>query len=96
MRNKLVDNYSSLDAFNPYYQKLELEQQLHNEAPNHRTEVNFPLSAWRGKLGVNHNIVEQILAQSHKFSELTAYKGDTHHFKYITRKIIWKNLIQKH
>lgn len=61
MRNKLIDNYSSLVGFTPYYQKLEWENQLHNEAPNHRIEVNFPISAWRGKLGVNHKMVEQLL-----------------------------------
>jgi hypothetical protein len=62
IKNKLIEDYSSLDHFIPYYKKLELEMQLHNEAPNHRTEVNFPISAWRGKLGVNHRIVVQLLS----------------------------------
>lgn len=62
MKNKIIDNYSLLNGFVPHYQILEWEEQLHNEAPNHRTEVNFPISAWRGKLGINHLIVEQILA----------------------------------
>lgn len=63
IKNKLIDNYSLLNGFVPYHQILEWEEQLHSEAPNHRTEVNFPISAWRGKLGVNHIIVEQILAK---------------------------------
>ena len=61
IKNKLINNYSLLNGFVPYHQFLEWEKQLHNEAPNHRTEVSFPISAWRGKLGINHKIVEQIL-----------------------------------
>ncbi|MDV7695452.1 hypothetical protein N6B72_00835 [Chryseobacterium soli] len=61
IRNSLVADYSSLNGFIPYWKKLEWELELHNKAPNHRTEVNFPLSAWRGKLGVDHNAVKQLL-----------------------------------
>lgn len=61
LHNKLVEDYSMLNGFTPYHQLLSWEKQLHQEAPNHRTEVNFPLSAWRGKLGVNKEVVHRIL-----------------------------------
>ncbi|WP_158960719.1 hypothetical protein [Myroides fluvii] len=61
LNNKLVEDYSMLHRFSPYHQVRAWEEQLHQEAPNHRTEVNFPLSAWRGKLGINHEIVNHIL-----------------------------------
>lgn len=61
IKNGLVDNYSLLNGFIPYWKKQEWELELHNKTPNHRTEVSFPLSGWRGTLGVDHHIVKQLL-----------------------------------
>lgn len=63
MKNTFDKNYSSLNRFVPYYQKLEWELKLHEKTPNHRIEIDFPISAWRGKLGINYNMVEQILVK---------------------------------
>jgi hypothetical protein len=63
MKNTFDENYSSINRFFPYYQKLEWELKLHEKAPNHRVEIDFPISAWRGKLGINYSIVEQILTK---------------------------------
>lgn len=67
LNNKLVDNYSVLNSIIPYDEKLKLELKLHSEAPNERTEVNFPISAWRGRLGVNEKIINQIMTDINNY-----------------------------
>ena len=66
MKNKLDPNYDTLRHFVSYEQKYQWELRLHDEAPNHRSEVNFPLSAWRGNLGINQVLVESIIATAKK------------------------------
>ncbi len=63
MKNTFDENYNSLNEFFPYYQRLKWELELHEKAPNQRIEIDFPISAWRGKLGINYHIVEQILSK---------------------------------
>jgi hypothetical protein len=60
--NKFDANHSLINQLTPYSQILAWELQLHNESAQ-RAEINFPISAWRGRLGVNEKIVAQLLAK---------------------------------
>jgi hypothetical protein len=59
--NKFDANFGIVNQFVDYNQTMAWELQLHDEAPNIHSEVNFPISAWRGRLGVNRKIAHQIL-----------------------------------
>jgi hypothetical protein len=59
--NKFEANFSLANQFVSYSQTMAWELQLHDEAPNMHSEVNFPISAWRGNLGVNRKIAQEIL-----------------------------------
>lgn len=56
--NKFDPDYGLLQKFTPYEQKLTWELELHKA---HRIEVEFPISAWRGHLGVNEALVQEVL-----------------------------------
>lgn len=65
LRNKYEANYSVMNKFVPYNQKFEWELDIHKNSPA-RADVEFPVSAWRGKLGINREIVERILTNANK------------------------------
>ncbi len=60
LKNKYDSNYSIINSFVNYEQKFEWELDMHKNSPA-RADVEFPISAWRGELGVNRNIVEKLL-----------------------------------
>lgn len=60
LRNSYDENYSIMNAFVPYDQKLEWELNIHRNSPA-RADVEFPISAWRGALGVNRTIANKII-----------------------------------
>lgn len=64
LKNSLIDDFSVLNGFTPYSQIRDWELELHAAAPNHRMEVNFPISAWRGELGVNQVFVRELLKRA--------------------------------
>ncbi len=59
--NKLSDGYSIFNQFYSYDQRETWYEILFEEAPNHRVEVNFPISAWRGQLGINEEMAKKLL-----------------------------------
>ena len=63
LKNELAIDYSIMNAFTTYEQKLEWELALHKKYPA-RAEVTFPISAWRGHIGINKNIAEEIVAKA--------------------------------
>ncbi|MGN7513829.1 MAG: hypothetical protein ACTHOM_05595 [Allomuricauda sp.] len=63
LKNRYDANYSIMNPFIHYGQKLEWELDIHKNSPS-RAEVEFPISAWRGKLGVNRDYVEKIMANA--------------------------------
>lgn len=65
LRNKYESNYSVMNKFIPYNQKFEWELDIHKNSPA-RADVEFPVSAWRGKLGINREIAERILTNANK------------------------------
>ncbi len=63
LRNSYSNNYSIMNPFIPYEQKWEWEKDIHKNSPP-RADVEFPISAWRGKLGVNREFVERIMTNT--------------------------------
>lgn len=63
LKNSYNNNYGIMNAFVPFEQKLEWELDLHKNSPA-RADVEFPISAWRGELGVNREFVERLMANA--------------------------------
>lgn len=63
LQNEYDKDYSIIHKFVPYHEKFEWAIDIHNNSPA-RADVEFPISAWRGKLGVNRNIIDQIIANA--------------------------------
>lgn len=63
LKNSYDSNYSIMNAFVPFEQKLKWESDLHKNAPA-RADVEFPISAWRKELGVNREFIERLMANA--------------------------------
>ncbi len=63
LKNRYHPNYSIMNPFIPYEQKLEWELDIHKNSPS-RADVEFPISAWSGKLGTNREYVEKVMANA--------------------------------
>lgn len=59
--NTMVENYSIMTNFYTHEMREKQDQILSDNAPNHRVEVYFPISAWRGYLGVDDSQVQAFL-----------------------------------
>lgn len=61
LKNRFDDNYGLLSGFISHAQKTAWEMQLNQEASEY-SEVSFPISGWRGRYGVNHALIDKLLA----------------------------------
>lgn len=57
------EEYGALNKFVDYSQRQKWELDLHKSAPQNRAEVYFPMSGWRGKLGVNKKLLNEMLSK---------------------------------
>lgn len=57
------EEYGVLNKFVNYSQRQKWELDLHKNAPQNRAEVYFPLSGWKGKLGVNRKFLNEMLSK---------------------------------
>lgn len=62
LKNELAPEYSVYFNFLGHDEFLKLEKIVYAQAPNHRSEVSFPISLWRGGSGIN-------IARLHQFLE---------------------------
>ncbi len=65
LRNKYDLSYSIMNSFITYEQKFEWELDIHKNSPA-RADVEFPISGWRGELGLNKEIVDRIISNANK------------------------------
>lgn len=59
--NTMVKNYSIMNDFYTHEMREKQYEILFDKAPNFRVEVHFPISAWRGALGVDDHRVQEFL-----------------------------------
>ena len=68
LKNELDPNYSCYYHYLDHEAFSKLEDIVYERAPNHRSEVSFPISAWRGRLGINQTILAQFLVEFEKLA----------------------------
>ncbi|MBW8245056.1 hypothetical protein K1F50_19785 [Muricauda oceani] len=65
LRNSYDNDYSIMNAFVPYEQKLEWELNIHKSSLP-RADVEFPISSWQGELGINRALANKIIDNASK------------------------------